>query len=175
MPLILPLILSLVGHLRALDINPESYRPGCCPRCGKAGLWCHGHYFRQSYRKNPSRKSLNPIPIPRFRCPHCGLTCSMLPECIPPRRWYCWIDQQSVLSQLLSGSISEQVKPCRKTIERWRRSWEKHFNEYGFHLRNLFSDLGYHAEFKSFWEACLSRIPLSGVMVLLHQCGVSVP
>ncbi len=179
MPLIIPAILSLVDHLLTLESNPEAYRPECCPHCGKAGLWCHGYYFRQSDRENPGGKSLNPIPIPRFRCPHCGRTCSALPECIPPRRWYLWSTQQFVLEQLLAGDsagqISERVKPCRRTIERRHRTLMEQFEPYSFYLRNRFSDLGRHAGFKLFWKACLSRMPLSGAMVFLNQCGVSVP
>lgn len=179
MALIVPAILSLVEHIKTLQSNPEAYRPEQCPHCGKAGLWCHGYYFRQADRDNPSQESLNPVPIPRFRCPHCEQTCSVLPECIPPRRWYLWAVQQSVFTLLLAGCsirhISEQVPPRRRTIQRWQARWKERFDLHSFHLRNLIPDLGRCTGFQAFWQACLSRMPLSFAMLVLNQYGVAVP
>ena len=179
MALIIPAIRSLVEHTKMLQTNPEAYRPESCPYCGKAGLWCHGHYFRQADRDKPSRESLNPVPILRFQCSHCERTCSVLPECIPPRRWYLWAVQQTVLALLLSGcsirNLSTQVRPSWRTIKRWHARWEECFALYSLHLRNLFPGLGRHTGFKGFWQACLSCMPLSRAMFLLNQCGVVVP
>jgi transposase-like protein len=179
MALIIPAIFSLVEHLKTLQTNPEVYRPAQCPHCGKAGSWCHGCYFRQSDRDKPSRESLNPVPIPRFRCPHCNRTCSVLPECIPPRRWYLWAVQQTVLTLLLSGcsirNLSTQVRPSWRTIKRWHARWEECFALYNLHLRNLIPDLGRYPEFQAFWQACLSHMPLSTAMLLLNEREVAVP
>ena len=181
MRLILPAILSLEEHFNALETNPDAYRPECCPNCSKAGLWCHGCYFRQSDRENPGSQSLNPIPILRFFCSHCGKTCSVLPECIPPRRWYLWVVQEAALTFFAFGySILQVTKnaeqyPCRLTHKRWRQAWEEQFKKHRLHLRSYVSDLGYHTGFQSFWQACLSRMQLSHAMLFLNQRGVVVP
>jgi transposase-like protein len=179
MALIIPAILSLVEHLKTLQTNPEVYRPEQCPHCGKAGPWCHGCYFRQSDRESPGRESLNPVPIPRFRCPHCNRTCSVLPECIPPRRWYLWAIQQIVLTLRLAGCsirhISERVLPCRRTIQRWQARWKERFALHSFHLRNRIPDLGRYPELQTFWQACLLHVPLSSAMLLLNEREVVVP
>lgn len=89
-------------HIKQLNEDPDCYRPSRCPSCGKAGLWCHGRYPRWPGR-NLDDRHLNPVFIPRFICPECGKTCSVLPECIPPRRWYLWAIQQMVLSAIVVG------------------------------------------------------------------------
>jgi hypothetical protein len=94
---------SLAQHLKMMLQDPEHYKPGCCPHCGLDILWNHGVYLRKSDRLNPPSQSLNLIPIPRFYCDGCKRTCSVLPECIPPRRWYLWATQQMVLSLVLLG------------------------------------------------------------------------
>jgi hypothetical protein len=86
---IVPGIGTLAQHLKQLKEAPETYRPKRCPHCGKAGVWCHGAYTRKSDCEGRGDDCLNPVPIPRFYCCHCRRTCSALPECIPPRRWFC--------------------------------------------------------------------------------------
>ena len=104
MAIILPGINSLVEHLQALQKEPESYRPKKCARCANVGLWCHGCYYRKTDRKDLGEPCLNPIPILRFICPCCHSTCSVLPECIPPRRWYLWEVPQLIFLLLLAGN-----------------------------------------------------------------------
>ena len=123
MALILPGVLSLSQHVDTLRKEPESYRPKRCPRCGHAILWCHGCYTRKS---DPTGV-LNPVSIPRFFCPSpdCRSTCSMLPECIPPRSWYLWQVRQVVFLLLLTGNslnatvASNGSLAGRQTIQRW--------------------------------------------------------
>ena len=86
MTIILPNIFSLLQHIETLRKEPESYRPKRCPGCRHTTIWCHGCYTR----KADENDTLNPVPIPRFYCPECDSTCSVLPECIPPRSWYLW-------------------------------------------------------------------------------------
>jgi len=81
-------ILTLQQHLNSLASSPVIYRPTFCPHCSFGKLWCHGCYERKADRLAPTSKSLNPIPIPRFICSGCRRSCSRLPECIAPRRWY---------------------------------------------------------------------------------------
>ena len=85
---ILPGIDSLKQHREVLAAEPERYCPERCPHCGQAGLWAHGTYPRKADREGVGDESLNPVAIPRFFCPTCRHTCSRLPECVAPRRWY---------------------------------------------------------------------------------------
>lgn len=107
--------------------DPESYRPEKCP-CGHARVWCHGCYTRKPDRKDYCEPCLNPVPIPRFYCPECGCTCSVLPECIPPRSWYLWEVRQVIFLLLLAANslgrthASNGSRASRKTIKRWWRS-----------------------------------------------------
>ncbi|WP_226382967.1 DUF6431 domain-containing protein [Burkholderia mayonis] len=59
-------------------------------------MWGHGCYDRKADRSADGQ--LNPVSVPRFRCPSCRRTCSRLPLCICPRRWYGWALQQQVLA-----------------------------------------------------------------------------
>jgi Domain of unknown function (DUF6431) len=93
---------TLQQHLRAVRSTPQSYRPDACGHCGSACLWCHGCYHRKADRNDDG--SLNPVPVLRFRCSTCRRTCSRLPLCICPRRWYGWALQQQVLLLLLIGA-----------------------------------------------------------------------
>lgn len=180
MALILPGILSLTDHLVSLRKRPESYRPHRCP-CGHARVWCHGCYTRKPDRKDLSEPSLNPVPIPRFYCPECGCTCSMLPECIPPRSWYPWKVRQVIFLLLLAGNSIGRThalsgsRACRKTIKRWWWRFHDCFPVYSFHLRLRFPCLGRHAGFTDFWNILLGLRPLSSAMCLLHHEGVAVP
>lgn len=62
-------------------------RPDRCLYCGRLKVWLHGGYPRKADRTN-STDSLNPVMIQRYYCPECYKTFSVLPECLPPRRWY---------------------------------------------------------------------------------------
>jgi len=101
---ILGSIVSLVQHLATVFTDPDVYRPAACPHCGSGGVWHHGCYHRKADRLNSAEESLNPVPVRRFLCPGCWHTCSRLPACIPPRRWYDWFVQQAVLLLLLCGA-----------------------------------------------------------------------
>nr|VFJ60636.1 MAG: hypothetical protein BECKFM1743A_GA0114220_102682 [Candidatus Kentron sp. FM]VFK09859.1 MAG: hypothetical protein BECKFM1743B_GA0114221_101187 [Candidatus Kentron sp. FM] len=81
---------TLTQHFLTLNIAPSDYKPKRCPRCGVAGLWAHGVYHRKGDRSIISDNRSVSTPIPRFRCPHCNTTCSRLPGCLSPRRWYPW-------------------------------------------------------------------------------------
>lgn len=176
---IVPGVDSLEQHLEQLRCDPERYRPERCPRCGKAGLWCHGHYARKADRGAAGGRSLNPVPIPRFCCPACWATCSRLPACLAPRRWYDWAVQQTVLLGLLAGvslrSASRLSLPSRHTARRWWGWLRERFEVHAFHLRSRFSSLGLHAGVASFWPACLERFSLAAAMGALERMGVSVP
>jgi hypothetical protein len=117
-------ILSLPQYLISLKEQPSKYKLKYCPYpdCGAVGLWGHGCRYRKADREN-NPTSLNPIPIVRLYCPACGHTCSVLPECIPPFRWYLWLLQQMAIKLFFSGisfnKISQQLSPSRWTLSRW--------------------------------------------------------
>lgn len=179
MTLILPGVLSLLQHSANLRRNPESYRPRKCP-CGHAKVWCHGCYTRKADRTDLCETSFNPVPILRFYCPDCRATCSVLPECIPPRSWYLWKMRQIIFLLLLAGnSIGHTVRSsgnrvARTTIKRWWNCFRGQFTLFSFHLRVHLPWLGRHDEFSDFWTTLLAVRPLSSVMYLLHQEGVTV-
>jgi len=172
-------ILSLIQHNNLLQSNPEVFRPAQCPTCGKSGLWHHGHYERKADYEHVGSESLNPVPILRFYCAHCHKTCSVLPECIPPRRHYPWSIQQAVLLQCLEElnyqRISKQTKPSRWTIRRWFQRLAAQFSEHADHLRLLDPSLGRFSDFIECWRASLKRFPLSSAMLNLNNTGVLIP
>lgn len=179
MPLILPGILSLAQHIQTLRTDPESYRPKCCP-CGHAKVWCHGCYTRETNPGDLSQSCLS-VQIPRFYCPECHKTCSVLPECIPPRSWYLWSVRQVIFLLLLAGNSldvtynTNGIYPCRETISRWWSRLHACHQTYSFHLCPRFPCLGRYAEFNGFWRKLLELCPLSEAMLLLHQEGAPVP
>jgi len=107
---------TIKQHLEAIKQTPEAYRPPCCPHCGLKTLWQHGHYERKADRR-AGQDSLNPVPICRYCCSGCRRTCSRLPACIAPRRWYDWSVQQALLAQRLNGSrrrTRRGARPARR-------------------------------------------------------------
>lgn len=178
MQVILSGIECLNQHIKLLAEDPHSYRPSRCPGCGKAGLWCHGRYPRWPGR-NLDDRHLNPVFILRFICPDCGKTCSVLPECIPPRRWYLWAVQQLVLSAILAGqsirSVSRKVGPARSSVRRWRDWLAARFVEYASCLRSLYAEFGRAQTGASFWPSVWRVMNLAKAMTYCHQYGMTVP
>jgi transposase-like protein len=172
---IIAAVLSLVQHITLLNTQSSSYRPTCCLFCGKTGLWIHGSYPRKADRSG----ELNPLFIPRFFCPHCHRTCSALPECIPPRRWYLWEMQQMALSLLLAGAslraVEKEILPSRSTIRRWLNRFKEQFCFHKDVLCNHIADLGRTIDFFDFWKACLDHFSLAQAMRLCHVAGVPIP
>lgn len=175
---IVPLIASLQQHLDELERNPQRYRPSRCPRCGLAGLWSHGRYQRKADRDTGD---LNPIPVPRFRCRQrgCRRTCSRVPSCLPPRRWYLWCVQATVLICLLEGvSLRECARTCgraRSTVRRWWQWLQGNHERFAFHLRNRWPEWGRAAQWQEFWQRALAQEPLRELMAWLDQQGLIVP
>jgi len=174
-------ILSLTQHLSTIKNHPEKYHLKQCPHkdCGKLGLWCHGYRYRQSDRENKGEANLNPIPILRLYCPACKRTCSVLPECIPPYRWYLWLIQQTALELYFSGMslnrISQKIIPSRWTISRWLKRLEDQFNIHALYLKSKWFWLGYYSSLKDFWSALLNKINLSTAMLFLNNQNIFVP
>lgn len=172
-------ILSLNQYLEASKNKPEHSRLEKCLCCGKANPWFHGHYPRKADRSNSGATSLNPIFIQRFFCPDCRKTSSVLPECIPPRRWYLWDVQQIALLCLLAGdslnATAKTIMPSRHTLKRWLTRLKEQFHLHKDVLCNLFVELGRAISFVEFWKEFLKNYVLSIAMCLFHAAGVSVP
>ena len=170
-------ILCLQEHRRVLIEEFERYRPSCCPHCGSSELWSHGSYTRQADR-NPGGEN-NPVPIPRFYCKKCGRTCSRLPSCISPHRWYSWKQQQEVLIGLLSkmslNAMAEQFTPGRDTCRRWWQWLKEKTLIFKSYLCSADATLGRVPNDDAFWELCFQHHGLESAMTWLDQHGVVVP
>lgn len=164
-------IASLAQHLIAVATDPEQYRPPGCPHCGLAGLWRHGCYHRKADRS--ARGSHELVAVLRFLCQGCVQTCSRVPACISPRRWYDWAVQQAVLMMLLSGV---SLRGCargsgvdRRTVRRWR-DWLRERGElFAFFLRSRWPELGRAADFDAFWRQVIDELSLQQAAAWLDR------
>lgn len=177
---IIPEITSLYQYLELFKENPLQFRPKFCPNCKAVVLMrYHGVYYRKPDRENPSTSNVNPIPVARFFCSICRRTCSVLPECIPPRRWYLWSTQQTVLAKIVNGvsfnKTANEVIPSRRTAARWWRCLNERYPEHYLHLCSRFPWLGYSDGIKKFWQSLFEKIKLSTAMFLLNNTGVFIP
>lgn len=168
---------ALEQHQRAILFTLEAYRPPRCPHCGVASLWGHGFYDRKADRSTAG--ALNPVLVPRFRCTACCRTCSRLPLCFCPRRWYGWALQQLVLSLCMSGMslrrIAAVVGVDRRTVGRWWRWLCGHGAGFAFALRGRFPELGRTDGDTAFWRACFASMSLARAMAWLDSGGLDVP
>lgn len=167
-------IKTLEHHCRAIIDTPEVYRPPCCPHCGLKVMWRHGHYDRKADRGGHDGPSLNPVPVSRYSCSGCRRTCSRLPLCIAPRRWYDWAVQQAVLVFLLVGGSLHECSRCgrcldRRTVRRWRDWLESRSDVFTFFLRSRFPEWGRSADGPPFWRAVLDHTSLADVMAWLDR------
>jgi Domain of unknown function (DUF6431) len=179
MPCIVSDIHSLSQHLETVQKTPETYRQEKCPFCGKSGVWRHGHYYRKSVGQRSTEALTQPIEILRFFCPCCKKTHSVLPECLPPKRWYTWAIQELVLiSLLLEGSFRKAKRSfsvSRSTCRRWWYRLKEKFLMYSSSVHTYIFELGAACDFNFFWLSCFEKINLSRVMFLCHQQGVNIP
>jgi len=138
-------IANLAQHLLAVATDPERYRPQACPHCCCAGVWRHGCYHRKADR-SACGESLNPVPVLRFLYRTCARTCSRLPACIAPRRWYDWAVQQAALLLLLGGmslhGCARSSGSDRRTVRRWRDWLRERGEQFAFFLRSRMPELG---------------------------------
>ena len=172
-------IMSLAQYLLTLNENPKQCNLETCPLCGMLGLWKHGFYYRKADRENTRQNSLNPVPVSRFFCPSCRHTCSLLPECVPPLRWYLWSVQQAALLYFISGlgptKISNKILPSRWTVGRWMARFKNQFELHALHFKSKWPWSGYNSSFNEFWPALLNKLNLSCAMLFLNSAGVAVP
>ncbi len=170
-------ILTLQQHRETLEKDPKRYQPEQCPHCECGQPWHHGHYERKADRSHGSPE--NPILIPRFYCDHCHRTCSRLPSCVAPGRWYSWAIQQSVLLLLLLrhsfSSTSLHVGPSRDTCRRWLHWLQNRHVLWRFRLCEAHPNWGRAPEWPQFWQRVWEEQPLSELAAWLDHHGVTVP
>jgi transposase-like protein len=175
---ILTNILSLSQYIELLRGEKELDHLISCPHCGKGKLWRHGQYHRKLDRSD-SAQLLNPIPIQRYLCPSCKRTCSILPECSPPKRWYLWDVQQAALLLTLAGKslrdIANKIAVSRHTVKRWITRFQEQYRIHKDVLSSYWSELACSVDFVDFWLTCLQTIPLSKAMYVCSIAGVCVP
>ena len=179
MRFILTGILTLSQHLESLSTAIARYRPDQCLHCSHPVVWGHGFYERKSDRINSGKKTRNPIPIPRFRCANCRRTFSVLPECIPPRRWYLWVTQQDGLQGCLDGfsfhQLSALLPVARSTISRWFHWLKARSPDFQKTVCALYPTFGYFAHWPDFWRQWFDQHLLSKAMWQLSRNGWVVP
>lgn len=180
MPCILPKFPSLIQYINALNfVPPVRVRPDCCIYCGRMSPWWHGCHPRKPDREHNTGGSLNPILIQRCYCPGCKKTFSVLPECVPPRRWYLWEVQQAVLLLFILGqsayAIAKKSTPSYKTIKRWIARFQEQFLLHKDTLCARFAELGQTSGVSEFWQACLKKMTLGSAMRICHVAEVIVP
>jgi len=174
---IVPEIRRLQQHL--ISLKKESYRYTRCPHCGMAKMWRHGCYYRKAVRKNTTEEGVtNPIPIPRFFCPACKRTCSALPECIAPRRWYLWSIQQAAILLVFTGNslskIAKKLILSRHTVSRWIAWCRERFRLHYDALCNHFTELGTPG-ITEFWQSCCDKMAFSRAMYFCNIAGIDIP
>lgn len=169
---ILGTITTLDQHFVELANGGDAYRPANCPHCQVGGLWHHGCYHRKADRSADSSESRNPVAILRFLCNACLRTCSRLPACIAPRRWYDWAIQQVVLLLLLSGASlhqgCRQTGRSRSTVRRWQDWLHARSAQFAFFLRSRLPELGRLPE-PNFWFQVIASMSLTDAMTELDQ------
>jgi hypothetical protein len=109
---------------------------------------------------------------------HNALLC-IIPECIPPRRWYLWQKQQKVILLFLSGmairSIAKKATPGRSTINRWISWIQDRYRKHKDVICNHFPNFGLNNNYEDFWKACFKEMTLSKAMYLCYASGISIP
>jgi hypothetical protein len=181
MIIIAPNFNSLKQYVLFVNKNgSKPLRPSQCPHCGKAHPWYHGTYTRKADRVNKGKLSLNPVSIFRIFCNFCKRTCSILPECMSPKRWYLWAIQQAALLLTIAGHsrryIATKLQPTRNTLYRWQARFELMFKVHTFHLCSRTPELGRKLTSpEHFWAACLKQMSLARAMYWVHRAGGIIP
>ncbi len=169
-------ITSLEQHNQAIIQTPNLYRPLACPHCGIKTVWSHGCYHRKADLCNRGEANLNPVPILRYCCSACRRTCSRLPECIAPRRWFNWVLQQiglrAAFGQTPPATPPLCPTPARRTQQRWKGWLQERTVLFRFSLTSRFPELGRAADDTAFWLGVFDTLGLPTAMAWLDRESV---
>ncbi|MGB0784412.1 MAG: transposase [Marinomonas sp.] len=179
MPIIISGFTSLAQYCLYMAKPKKPSKLPMCPQCHADALIKHGFYPRKACRAKDAELRLNPVLIQRYFCKACHQSCSALPECIPPRRWYLWDVQEDALKATLCGksyqSIAKVLTPSRGTIARWVKRFKTQWHLYADHFRQYSPKLQRASEFQSFFSELLSVRALASVMLSCHQGKITIP
>ena len=166
-------VTSLEQHVDVLENCPDVYRPSACPHCGIKRLWGHGYYFLKADWPASGEGTFNPIAICRYCCTHCRRTCSRLPLCIAPQRWYNWSVQQTVLARRLSGESVGACARCAavagRTVGRWWGWLQDRSAQLELGLRARESELGRAGRWDELWVRVFETFGLPAAMAQLDR------
>ena len=175
---ILGAITTLGQHFDEIAKGGEIYRPLNCPHCQAGGLWRHGFYHRKADHCAACDAPRKLVPVARFLCKSCCVTCSRLPACVAPRRWYGWGIQQIVLLLMLAeisvSQCSRSTHRARSSVRRWRDWLHERSDGFALALRSRFAELGKLSDFAAFWRHVMNELSLAQAMAWLDK-GLIVP
>lgn len=179
MPIIISGFTSLAQYCVHMANPKTKTKLPVCPRCHADALIKYGFYHRKACRTKETEPGLNPVSIQRYFCKACGRSCSALPECIPPHRWYLWDVQEDALKATICGksyrSIAKALTPSRGTIARWIKRFKTQWRLYADHFRQYSPKLQRASEFQSFFSELLSVRALASVMLSCHRGKITIP
>jgi transposase-like protein len=173
---ILPAIKPLSKYTAASTMGEPTH----CSRCGSITFKKNGKYFRKIHYDSTSEAG-SLADIQRYYCFGCRHTFSVLPEWLPPRRWYLWAAQENALHALVILDYSiRMISRCfgmaRSTLRRWFNRLKERFAEHADQLKQVLPKLlGGAEEPIGFWKAWLSHFSLSQAMGQLQAAGLEVP
>jgi transposase-like protein len=173
---ILPITQSLLQN----NFSSKANLPVHCQQCGSIKFKKYGKYCRKVHCGN-ELEVINPTYIQRYYCFGCKHTFSVLPDWLPPKRWYVWAAQENALrARILLGysirMVSNRYRMGRSTLNRWFGRLKDRFCDHADQLKQVLPNvLGRTEDAISFWKSWLSHFSLSQAMGQLQAAGIEIP
>jgi transposase-like protein len=175
--------MRILSGIESVSKHPPSSKTGPpthCSRCGSITFKKNGKYPRKVHCGN-ELEAINPTDIQRYYCFGCEHTFSVLPDWLPPKRWYVWAAQENALRALIIlgysiRMISNRYRMARSTLKRWFDRLKDRFCDHADQLKQVLPNiLGRTEDAISFWKAWLSSFSLSQAMGQLQAARIEVP
>lgn len=127
-----------VNAFRGVPPPCDAARPSHCPRCAQparpvgAARGLHGHGVRSRQQRGPPEPGAPPavslLVVRRYRCVHCGATCTVAPADVLPRKLFSGpaIAMALTLWALLAAAahtVGARVNPWTATTRTAREGW----------------------------------------------------